>query len=66
MKVATQLAKRVAASVPELACDLAGLAGAGSVTYGAWQVYPPAGWIVGGIFGLVMAWLVARARAGES
>jgi hypothetical protein len=28
--------------------DLLLLAGAGSVAYGAWAIYPPAGFIVGG------------------
>lgn len=29
-------------------CDLAGFAGAGTIAYGAWLVYPPAGFLVGG------------------
>jgi hypothetical protein len=34
--------------LPGLLRDLAGLSGVGLVSYGAWLVYPPAGFIVGG------------------
>jgi len=46
------LAKSIGAVLPDLVLDVAGLAGAGSIAYGAWLVYPPAGFIVGG--GLVL------------
>lgn len=46
------LAKTIGAVLPDLFLDVAGLAGAGSIAYGAWLVYPPAGFIVGG--GLVL------------
>jgi hypothetical protein len=32
----------------ELLRDLAGVAGAGAVSYGAWLAWPPAGFIAGG------------------
>lgn len=35
--------------------DLAGVAGAGAIAYGAWLVYPPAGFIVGGVLLLIGA-----------
>lgn len=33
----------------ETAWDAAGIAGAGLIAYGAWLVYHPAGFIVGGV-----------------
>jgi len=43
--------------------DVAGLAGASSVAYGAWAIYEPAGFIVGGI--LVLAGVLLSARGGN-
>jgi hypothetical protein len=40
--------------------DLAGLAGAGLVAYGAWLVFPPAGFITGGVLLLAGALLLLR------
>lgn len=37
--------------------DLVALAGAGLVAFGAWRVYPPAGFIVGGVLLVAGAWL---------
>lgn len=45
--------RAAAMAVPGLVRDLAGLCGVGLVSYGAWLVYPPAGFIVGG--GLMIA-----------
>lgn len=53
----------IAGALPGLALDLAGVGGAASVTYGAWLVYPPAGFIVGGILALAATWLLARRGA---
>ncbi len=39
--------------LPGLMRDLAGLCGVGLVSYGAWLIYPPTGFIVGG--GLMIA-----------
>jgi hypothetical protein len=39
--------------------DVAGLIGAGSVTYGVWLVYHPAAFIIGGVMILIAAWLAA-------
>lgn len=46
-----------------LLVDIAGLAGAGSLVYGAWLIYEPAGFIAGGCLLLAAAWLGARASA---
>ena len=52
-----QAARAVAASwLP----DALRAAGAGAVSSGAGMVYLPAGWIVGGLFGLAAGWLLAR------
>jgi hypothetical protein len=48
--------KRLAALAPELAS----LAGAGLISYGAWLVYQPAGFIAAGAFLVAGAWLYAR------
>ena len=50
----------VARALPSLLCDASGLVGAVAVAYGAWEVYPPAGPIVGGILLMTGAWLHAR------
>lgn len=44
--------------VTDLAAETVGLAGAGLVSYGAWLVFEPAGFIVGGVFLLAAAWLL--------
>jgi hypothetical protein len=41
--------------------DVAGILGAASVSYGAWCIYRPAGFIVAGAFLLIGALLDARA-----
>lgn len=51
---------RVAAALPVMLRDLAGLAGFGAVTYGVWQIHVPAGWIVGGVMLMIAVWLTAR------
>lgn len=40
--------------------DVIGLGGAGSISYGAWLVYEPAGFIVGGVLMLAIAILISR------
>jgi hypothetical protein len=40
--------------------DLLMVGGAAAISFGAWQIYPPSGWVVGGLFGLVGGLLVAR------
>jgi len=48
--------------------DLIGLAGAASITYGAWLLHPAAGFIVGGAFALLaaIAGAVANASADQT
>lgn len=46
-----------------IARDLAGIAAVAAIAFGAWMVYPPAGFIVGGI--IVLAGVVAMARGGD-
>lgn len=38
-------------------------AGAAAITLGAWQVYQPAGWLVGGALALVAGVKLARSAA---
>ncbi|MGQ3212996.1 hypothetical protein [Shinella sp.] len=46
-----------------LARDAAGVLSVASVAYGAWLIYPPAGFIVGGL--LILAGVLAVARGGD-
>lgn len=48
--------RRVAAV---LLWDAVGLAGAASLVYGVWSIYPPAGFIAGGVLALAAAWLAS-------
>jgi hypothetical protein len=43
--------------------DFVGVCAVASISYGAWLVYPPAGFIVGGA--LVLAGVFASARGGD-
>lgn len=54
----------LALRLPGLACDAAGYAGAGAIAYGAWLIYPPAGFLVGGALLIVGALLYGRKYAG--
>lgn len=40
--------------------DITGIAGAGLLSYGAAQVYAPAGYIVGGVLLIAAAYMVSR------
>lgn len=53
--------RSLAASVPSLTIDLAGLCGVGLIGYGAWLIYPPAGFITAGIL-LALGAIVLGAR----
>ena len=53
--------RTIAMAVPSLVRDLAGLCGVGLVSYGAWLIYPPAGFITAGILLIVGALLIAPA-----
>jgi glucose dehydrogenase len=47
--------------LPVVVRDLAGIGGVALVTLGAWQIYPPAGFIVAGLSLVAAAWLLAKA-----
>jgi hypothetical protein len=53
----------LAKGLPTFARDAAGLAGCGLVSYGAWLIYDPAGFIVGGLVLVVGAFMSAKADA---
>ena len=53
------LRSKLSANVP----DLLMLAGAASLSYGAWLIYSPAGWITGGLLLLVAGVLASRSEA---
>lgn len=48
--------------IAELVIDLIGLVGALLISYGAWCIYPPAGYIVGGALLVIAAAVVANPR----
>jgi len=62
MKSIVAGARGILAAVPVVTRDLAGLGGAGLVAYGAWLIYVPAGFIVGGVLLILAAVLAARAQ----
>jgi hypothetical protein len=51
--------KQLSSALPGLVRDLAGLCGVGLVSYGAWLVYPPAGFMVSGALLIIGALLLA-------
>jgi hypothetical protein len=59
MKLLAAAVRTIAGVVPGLVRDLAGLCGVGLVSYGAWMIYPPAGFITGGILLIVGALLIS-------
>ncbi len=59
MKQLAVAVRTIAAAVPGLLRDLAGLCGVGLVSYGAWLIYPPAGFIAGGCLLILGAFLLA-------
>lgn len=40
-----------------------GVAGALLLSFGIWQIYPPGGYVMGGILCLMWSWLVSKAMA---
>jgi hypothetical protein len=54
--------RKIGGSMPGILRDLAGIAGAGSIAFGAWQIYAPAGLIVGGALVLTAVYFLARAE----
>lgn len=46
-----------------IARDAIGVSAVASISYGAWLIYPPAGFVTGGL--LILAGVIAAARGGE-
>ena len=59
MKPLAVALRTIAGAVPGLVRDLAGLCGVGLVAYGAWMIYPPAGFITAGLLLIVGTLLIA-------
>lgn len=59
MKLLAAAVRTIAGVMPGLMRDLAGLCGVGLVSYGAWMIYPPAGFIVAGILLIVGTLMIA-------
>ena len=66
MKLLAAAVRNVAMVMPGLVRDLAGLCGVGIVSYGAWLIYPPAGFITAGILLIVGALLIALGNRAAS
>ena len=66
MKLLAAAVRNVAKAVPGLVRDLAGLCGVGLVSYGAWLIYPPAGFITAGILLIVGTLLIALGNRAAS
>jgi len=57
--------RAVGRAMPGVIADVAGIGGACLISYGAWLIYPPAGFITGGILTLAGVLLASsKARAG--
>lgn len=59
MKLLGAALRVVAVAMPGLMRDVAGLCGVGLVSYGAWMIYPPAGFITAGILLIVGTLMIA-------
>ena len=66
MKLLAAAVRTIAGVVPGLVRDLAGLCGVGLVSYGAWMIYPPAGFITGGLLLIIGALMVALGNRAAS
>ena len=52
-KLLAQAISVILGAIPGMLRDVVGLCGACLVSYGAWLIYPPAGFIVGGVLLIV-------------
>jgi|GEM_PF-562351 len=59
MKLLAAAVRTIAGAVPGLVRDITGLGGVGLVSYGAWMIYPPAGFITAGILLIVGTLMIA-------
>jgi hypothetical protein len=51
---------------PHAINDALGFAGAGAVAYGAWLIYAPAGYLVGGMLAMALSVLAGRKLEREA
>lgn len=54
---------RIAALLAGVRPDALMIGGAACISYGAWLVYAPAGYMVGGALGILAGWLDSRGAA---
>jgi hypothetical protein len=54
------LRRSLARGVPHVLADGLGFAGAGAIAYGAWLIYVPAGFLIGGALGMALSVLFGR------
>lgn len=54
------------AAVASVVPDGLMMAGAGALSYGAWLIYQPAGWLVGGALVLVAGVKLANVKPGSA
>ena len=66
MNLLAAAVRTIAMAVPGLVRDLVGLCGVGLVSYGAWLINPPAGFITAGILLIVGALLIALGNRAAS
>ena len=66
MKLLAAALRTIAGAAPGLVRDLAGLCGVGLVSYGAWMIYPPAGFITAGLLLVVGSLLIAIGNRSAS
>jgi len=52
--------RAIARAVPHVLVDACGFVGAGSIAYGAWLIYVPAGFLVGGALLMALSILFGR------
>jgi hypothetical protein len=63
MKLIGSALGAIGGAIPAILRDLAGLAGAGAIAYGAWLIHEPAGFIAGGVLLVCGALLAGRNAA---
>jgi hypothetical protein len=60
------IARGAAQALPEFLRDILALGAAGAIAYGAWLIYQPAGFIVGGALALAGLYLQAQGAKAQS
>jgi hypothetical protein len=59
MKPLAAALRTIVGAIPGFVRDLAGFCGVGLVSYGAWMIYPPAGFITAGLLLIIGSLLIA-------